>query len=36
MLGIIAGSHVVNIFEDFKDAEERMVTTPYGLSLIHI
>jgi 5'-methylthioadenosine phosphorylase len=30
LLGIIAGSRVANIFEDFKDAEERVVTTPYG------
>ena len=30
MLGIIAGSRVVNIFEDFQDAEDVIVTTPYG------
>ena len=30
MLGIIAGSRVANIFEDFTESEERMVTTPYG------
>ena len=30
MLGIIAGSRVANIFEDFKESEERVVTTPYG------
>ncbi len=30
MLGIIAGSRVADIFEDFKESEERVVTTPYG------
>lgn len=30
MLGIIAGSRVADIFEDFERSEERMVTTPYG------
>jgi 5'-methylthioadenosine phosphorylase len=30
LLGIIAGSRVANVFEDFKQAEERVVTTPYG------
>jgi 5'-methylthioadenosine phosphorylase len=30
VLGIIAGSRVANIFEDFKETEERIVTTPYG------
>jgi 5'-methylthioadenosine phosphorylase len=30
LLGIIAGSRVVSIFEDFKASEERVVATPYG------
>jgi len=30
VLGIIAGSRVANIFEDFKESEQRVVTTPYG------
>ena len=30
MLGIIAGSRVANIFEDFKATEDRIVSTPYG------
>ncbi|UCC92781.1 MAG: MTAP family purine nucleoside phosphorylase [Thermoplasmata archaeon] len=30
MLGIIAGSRVANVFEDFTSAEDRIVTTPYG------
>ncbi len=30
MLGIIAGTRVANIFEDFKGSEDRVVTTPYG------
>jgi 5'-methylthioadenosine phosphorylase len=30
LLGIIAGSRVADIFEDFKHAEDRIVTTPYG------
>lgn len=30
MLGIIAGSRVANIFEDFKVREDRIVSTPYG------
>jgi 5'-methylthioadenosine phosphorylase len=30
VLGIIAGSRIANIFEDFTQSEERVVTTPYG------
>jgi len=30
VLGIIAGSQVAKIFEDFKESEDRVVTTPYG------
>ncbi len=30
MLGIIAGSRIANIFKDFKESEDRIVTTPYG------
>lgn len=30
MLGIIAGSRVVNLFQDFSSKEERTVSTPYG------
>ena len=36
MLGIIAGSRVANIFEDFVLKEDRIVTTPYGAVTVTI
>jgi 5'-methylthioadenosine phosphorylase len=36
VLGIIAGSHIANIFEDFKESEQRVVTTPYGAVTVTI
>ncbi len=36
MLGIIAGSRVAAIFEDFESNEDRIVTTPYGAITVTI
>ncbi len=36
MLGIVAGSRVADLFTDFKDREDRVVSTPYGAITVTI